>query len=124
MKKYEYIGALLLQIIFVVLKVSGSMECNIAVIFLPIITFITIQVLGAISLITTEFIKKVDKEKLIVGLILAGQIVLIILRAINIIKCSWLLILAPIEMPILSTLLLLIGLYTLKVTEHITIKTK
>ena len=124
MKKYEYIGALLLQIIFVVLKLSGSMECNIAVIFLPIITFITIQVLGAISLITTEFIKKVDKEKLIVGLILAGQIVLIILRAINIIKCSWLLILAPIEMPILSTLLLLIGLYTLKVTEHITIKTK
>ena len=124
MKKYEYIGALLLQIIFVVLKVSGSMECNIAVIFLPIITFITIQVLGAISLITTEFIKKVDKEKLIVGLILAGQIVLIILRAINIIKCSWLLILAPIEMPILATLLLLIGLYTLKVTEHITIKTK
>lgn len=124
MKKYEYIGALLLQIIFVVLKVSGSMECNIAVMFLPIITFITIQVLGAISLITTEFIKKVDKEKLIVGLILACQIVLIILRAINIIKCSWLLILAPIEMPILSTLLLLIGLYTLKVTEHITIKTK
>ena len=124
MKKYEYIGALLLQIIFVVLKVSGSMECNIAVIFLPIITFITIQVLGAISLITTEFIKKVDKEKLIVGLILACQIVLIILRAINIIKCSWLLILAPIEMPILATLLLLIGLYTLKVTEHITIKTK
>ena len=124
MKKYEYIGALLLQIIFVVLKISVSMECNIAVIFLPIITFITIQVLGAISLITTEFIKKVDKEKLIVGLILAGQIVLIILRAINIIKCSWLLILAPIEMPILATLLLLIGLYTLKVTEHITIKTK
>ena len=124
MKKYEYIGALLLQIIFVVLKVSGSMECNIAVMFLPIITFITIQVLGAISLITTEFIKKVDKEKLIVGLILACQIVLIILRAINIIKCSWLLILAPIEMPILATLLLLIGLYTLKVTEHITIKTK
>lgn len=120
MRIYRLIATIVLEIMFILLKISGNTKINLGGMLLPIVVWVFIEIVSIAAALIIQLLKNSSKEKKELAWLILIQLILIIIKLIfnNQLQCiSWFVILLPIEIPALGTLLLISGMKVLQVFE-------
>ena len=120
MRIYRLISAIALEILFILLKATGKAEMNIGAMLLPAVIFIAIEIISMASALIVQIYKKSSKDAKDIMLLILLQIILISIKLLfsSQLQCiSWILILIPIEIPILGVLMIISGMKVFKIIE-------
>jgi hypothetical protein len=120
MRIYRLIATIVLEIMFILLKISGNTEMNLGGMLLPIVVWVFIEIVSIAAALIIQLLKNSSKEKKELAWLILIQLILIIIKLIfyNQLQCiSWFAILLPIEIPALGVLMIISGMKVFKIIE-------